>query len=544
MLGILEKFRRDLQAASLAPLSRHQIGLALGLLHDALVMLEQEVAVRRACKFAAAGDAGSLARSLVLLRGLDGRDPGGQTPLHAAASAGRAGCAELLLTRGADPEMLCPLGRTPLMLAAAAGHDGAVGALLRNSAAVDTASPHGVTALVLAAGAGVATTVALLLNAGGDAQPNRGVQPVHAAGAMGHAEVVEMLLVAGASPMATRDGRGDSLLSVAAFRGHLAVVELLLRANAPVSGRTMTMAAGGGSCDVMLALLRREPRANQLDGDTPLVVAARAGHADMVLLLLGRGSPNCGAALMAAAANGDPSTVTALVRGAARDVVNHRSVTTGHTALMVAVKGGHLKPVLTLLAHPDTDVNAQTHAGRTALMFAAKRGDLDVVKLLLVAGADAQIMMHDGGTLSSEAMLRRSAFAQATLRGHAKTAGFLRLAGRWPPFQIAVAIDKFARDEARDAFGGMAAAALRLADRAATRGALAYVLQTNGKLLAADLARRAALGWSPSRHCLHHDQARGAICTVFLVAGRAPLPTELWLLVCSHVFHGDWPITR
>ena len=70
MLGILEKFRRDLQAASLAPLSRHQIGLALGLLHDALVMLEQEVAVRRACKFAAAGDAGSLARSLVLLRGL------------------------------------------------------------------------------------------------------------------------------------------------------------------------------------------------------------------------------------------------------------------------------------------------------------------------------------------------------------------------------------------------------------------------------------------------------------------------------------------
>lgn len=92
--------------------------------------------------------------------------PNGRTPLHVAASDGRADVASLLLDRQAEPNAM--------------EQDG----------------------------------------------PLTGFTPLHAAAAEGHAEVVRLLLSRGAKP-GLEDARGKTALDVAERAGHAAVVEIL-----------------------------------------------------------------------------------------------------------------------------------------------------------------------------------------------------------------------------------------------------------------------------------------------------------------------------
>ena len=75
---------------------------------------------------------------------------------------------------------------------------------------------------------------------------------------------------------------------------------------------------------------------------------------------------------------------------------------------------------LALLLERDADVNATgTEDGNTALMLAANRGFLDIVRLLLAAGADVNIRAKDGWT----------ALAAAEMVGDAEIAELIRKAG-------------------------------------------------------------------------------------------------------------------
>lgn len=135
----------------------------------------------------------------------------GQTALHAAVSAGKEGCARLLLETAA-PSMSDvvvanhgdPNQQTPLHIACQGGNVGIVDTLLHHGASVHAVDREGSTALHGAAGGGHNDALASLLDAGGDTlleeKNKRGNRALHAAAASGHIECVRMLLETAAEP--------------------------------------------------------------------------------------------------------------------------------------------------------------------------------------------------------------------------------------------------------------------------------------------------------------------------------------------------------
>ena len=70
---------------------------------------------------------------------------------------------------------------------------------------------------------------------------------------------------------------------------------------------------------------------------------------------------------------------------------------TGADALFLTAKGGHLE-VVRLLLEAGADQNAGSQHGATALMTAAYRGHLEVVQWLIEAGSDKNAAAQGGET--------------------------------------------------------------------------------------------------------------------------------------------------
>lgn len=109
------------------------------------------------------------------------------------------------------------------------------------------------------------------------------------------------------------------------------------------------------------------PGSRDENGNTPLLIAAQRGYAQMVKKLLEQGA----------------------------DVDARNDY--GTTALMFASDYGHAEIVRILLDHGAT-VNLKDVRGHTALMFAANKGYEEIVEMLLEAGADAGIKDREGHT--------------------------------------------------------------------------------------------------------------------------------------------------
>jgi uncharacterized protein len=170
--------------------------------------------------------------------------------------------------------------------------------------------------------------------------------------------------------------------------------DLLLRAgaNAKAANRfkatPMFLAATNGSAAMISRLLAAGEDPNAViseEGDTALMMAARAGNVDALKVLLDRGA----------------------------DV--NKSNLRGQTPLMWAVAEKNA-PAAQFLAEHKADVNAQTHplppprrldlifsapappGGMTALLFAARQNDLASAKVLIAAGADLKKPAVDGSS--------------------------------------------------------------------------------------------------------------------------------------------------
>jgi ankyrin repeat protein len=185
---------------------------------------------------------------------------------------------------------------------------------------------------------------------------------------------------------------GATALHWAAHRGDLEIAELLLRAGANVKA------------------------ANRY-GVTPLYVACSSGNASIVERLLAAGAdantalPEGETALMTAARTGSVETVKALLDHGAN--VNPKEGWRGQTALMWAVAENH-PAVAKLLIERGAEVHLRTNvssarpqfllpaehspesAGFTALLFAVREGHLECVRVLLAAGADPNEKLANG----------------------------------------------------------------------------------------------------------------------------------------------------
>lgn len=164
-------------------------------------------------------------------------------------------------------------------------------------------------------------------------------------------------------------------LLIAARNGHHNVVRMLLNIGGPAVGLEQE---GTVHFDDYV-----------IEGATPLWCAAGAGHLDIVRLLVLHGAEvnhptrTLSTPLRAACFDGRLDIVRFLVEhGADIHIANKYN----NTCLMIAAYKGHLD-VVRYLVQCSADLNVQAQCGATALLFAAEHGHLDIVRELLAADA-------------------------------------------------------------------------------------------------------------------------------------------------------------
>lgn len=147
------------------------------------------------------------------------------------------------------------------------------------------------------------------------------------------------------------------------------------------------------------------------EGFTPLIIAAQYGEPDIVKLLIAKGAnPNSkdysgDTALHWAAYKGYTSVVNVLIAAGAD--INAKS-NMNYTPLMEAVRQGNRNEpghrlVVQQLIEAGANLDVQSDYSTTALMEAASEGLIDMVKLLIEAGADQNIKDKQGKTAADRA---------------------------------------------------------------------------------------------------------------------------------------------
>ena len=224
----------------------------------------------------------------------------GMTPLLAATRDswhGRPDAVTTLLANGADPRVADAEGNTPLHHAARSSDPG-VAALLRDAAAeTDALNAEGITPLGVACFAGNWRLAKFLLERGAKPEPEGG-QPVLLAAAATEEDdpVGVQLLFKHKAKADSRDRHGRSALHEAAYAGHAEIIAVLLAAGADVqardaAGRTPWLdAARAGRSAALEALAEAHSTVTDVDNEGRnaliLACAAEAVSATLVRRLL------------------------------------------------------------------------------------------------------------------------------------------------------------------------------------------------------------------------------------------------------------------
>ncbi len=300
--------------------------------------------------------------------GIDAALPDGATALAWAVFLDLPDIATKLIEAGANVNAAGEYGETPLTLALANGDAALAGKLLKAGADPKAARWNGETSLMIAAAAGSVDEVKQLIGAGLDvnaAEPRRGQNALMWAAAEGHADVVNVLIQNGAKVNAATTPNGYTALAFAIMKNDPASVQCLLKAGADPNyalpdkngTRMLTMAGSYKSAAAAIALLDggADPNIADPKGMTPLHVATEAGAVDLVKKLLSRGA-----------------------------VLNART----YPAKKVSFNPIERKLLLFSFS-----------GEQTPLLLAAKFNRVDVMRVLIEAGADTKLKAGDGTTL-------------------------------------------------------------------------------------------------------------------------------------------------
>lgn len=341
-----------------------------------------------------------------------------QTPLHLAAAAGQLKVCTLLLELGASIDATDDQGQKPIHVAAQNNFPEVVKLFLQqHPSLVMACTKGGNTCAHIAAMQGSVRVIEELMKfdrTGVISTRNRITEatPLQLAAEGGHAEVVKVLVRAGAS--CTEENKtGFTAVHLAAQNGHLAVLEVMrttqsLRLSSKKLGLTaLHVAAFYGQTETVRELLSHIPATVKSDaptgisilgelgtesGMTPLHLAAYSGNENVVRLLLNSvgvqvetvTNENSYNPLHLACFGGHVTSVSLLLSRAA-DLL-HSSDRGGRTCLHIASTHGHYQMVEVLLGQ-GAEINETDKNGWTALHCAARAGFLDVVKLLVESGA-------------------------------------------------------------------------------------------------------------------------------------------------------------
>ena len=190
--------------------------------------------------------------------------------------------------------------------------------------------------------------------------------PIHTAARNGNAELIELLSEYGADLDAKGGLYGNALIA-AAKGGHQAAlnkltengVELNAEGSSEEYPTALYAASLNGHREVVARLLHwgAKPNEEYADGKFALRAAVQKGHEDIVAMFMGY--------------------------GASLDQKCENGLNVGELILHMAVKGGHMDLVRSLLTYPCIDANSPNEEGLSPLLIAASYGHTDIVRLLL-----------------------------------------------------------------------------------------------------------------------------------------------------------------
>jgi ankyrin repeat protein len=325
------------------------------------------------------------------------------------------GALALVLALGAAPPPDAPVAD-----AAMRGDVDGVRALLRSGADVNAAQGDGMTALHWAAESGSEELAELLTYAGAHLESVTRIgsfTPLHVAGRSGSGPVVRILVARGADVRA-RTTTGETALHFAAASGSVPAVAALVEAGADVearersAGQTPLMFAAASGRDGTVSFLLEagaDPSAETRVVDYPAVAEQdrKASEERLERLEYLHGESRADYSLVDGTNQDDEeeaedeSSESAEVEGAV-GAATEEARSTGASG-----PGGVEEPARRKPLRYDELVGKQ--GGHTALLYAVREGHVEAVRALLAAGADVDQVSAGDGT---------SPLLMATLNGH------------------------------------------------------------------------------------------------------------------------------
>lgn len=326
---------------------------------------------------------------------------GDGTPLTATLANGHYESAKLVLNAGADVNAKGEDDRLPLLIAVDDEHSNLdmVEMILEKGAKVGVTDEDGRTPLAIAVENGNSAVAKMILQRGANPNDCSSGTPVLAQAARdGNVDIVALLMERAAN-VTHVDEEGYAPIHLAAIEGHLAVLKKLLLKQDPdsvkdhPSGWTPAiLAASAGHADILECLAENGFDFKQADdnGLTPLLAAATYGYANVADVLIRAGADVNETTkygytpLLLAAENGQMDVFQFLIaKGAKMEV----STAVEMSAFMLAAKGGNAGIVELILERGEFDIAQQDVDGRSALHHASQGGNDAVIEVLLSRGA-------------------------------------------------------------------------------------------------------------------------------------------------------------
>ena len=304
------------------------------------------------------------------------------TPLSVACANGNSALAQKLLEAGAHPNIINAAGETPAMTCARTGSAEAIKALLARGADVNAVEPNlNQSALMWATAEGHLDVVRLLIGHGADvrAATRHGFTALHFAAREGNIEIAQELVAAGVD------------------------VNTVSKADPSLKGR-------GPAYDAMRSA-----------GSTPLLVATVRGQVPVARFLLEHAAdPNvqdAGFTPLHWAANtweGDLSNPVFGFTDPMSGIPDRQAKLDFVKALLA--RGANPNARMTIRRMPIFFGGYTEPAGATAFFLASSVADVEVMRLLLAAGADPNIPTESGTTplMAAAGVNRKLAESPAT----------------------------------------------------------------------------------------------------------------------------------
>lgn len=219
----------------------------------------------------------------------------------------------------------------------------------------------------------------ILVDSGADVNllsQDEGSTPLHTATAAKKIGAVNFLLKEGADVHKDRDG--NTALHVAAANGFLPITKILRAAKADIFSRN-------------------------LEAETPLDVAVRYGHVDMVRYLLDESltsnlNPLFSSSLLETAIKNEHREIVKLVLDTLARSNRETSAWRKSQVIFAAASAGK-KDILHLLTSNGFNVDEENELNETPLQIAASMGNVHAVRILLDAGANINLATARGTAL-------------------------------------------------------------------------------------------------------------------------------------------------